>query len=72
MTFVINELRQLLSPSQSALGVVVGIRSGAYQIATPQGLKTVASLDTLSIGDRVTLKNGVAIKTPAPSRTYYV
>ena len=72
MSFAINELRQLLSPSQSVLGVVMGIRNGAYQIATPQGLKTVASLDVLSINDRVTIKNGMALKTPAPSRTYYV
>jgi len=72
MTFALNELTRLLAPDQTLVGSVTGIEGVMVRVATAQGAVMARTLDALSVGDRVRVKNGMAIRAPVARQSYPV
>lgn len=72
MSFAPQELRRLLAPQEAMHGAVVAIQDGRARIATKRGAVMASSLDDLKVGDRVTIRNGIANRTPAAVVVYPV
>lgn len=72
MTFALKELTRLLAPDASVVGSVVGQKGALVRVATERGAVTVRTLDTLLIGDRVLIKNGMATKAPVARHVFPV
>lgn len=72
MSFPLHELRGILSPSKSFLGRVVSLSGSRARVATVDGWKDALVSDTITIGDRVVLTDGVASKAPTPKITVLV
>jgi hypothetical protein len=64
MSFPLNELTRLIVPNRAVLGVVVGLNGDLVRVATEQGAVMAQSLDTLTQGDRVVIRNGIASRAP--------
>lgn len=72
MTFPLKELSRLLKQENTQMGIVVAMSNATIKVATPQGAMTVPSQETLKIGDRVLVRNGMATRAPVATRTFAV
>jgi len=64
MSFPLNELTRLIVPNRAVLGVVVGLKGNRVRVATEQGAVMAQSLDSLTQGERVVIRNGIATRAP--------
>ena len=70
-TFPLHELRGLLGPQPPTAGLVVSVDGRRVEVATATGLREAHAPDTPpSVGDRVTLRDGVAYPRARPDRRY--
>lgn len=72
MSFALKEITRLLAPEQMAVGAVVGIDGAVLRVATERGAVTARTLDAVAVGDRVQIKNGIAIKAPVAKQVFPV
>ena len=72
MTFPLKALTQLLSPESVVIGSVVGIEGSLIRVATARGAVLARTVDALSVGDRVQVRNGMATKSPVARQVYPV
>ena len=72
MTFALKELTRLLSQDSSVVGSVVGIEGVLVRVATERGAAIARTLDTLAVGDRVLIKNGMATRAPVARQIFPV
>lgn len=72
MTFPLTVLTRLLAPDATILGSVVGIDGSLVRVATARGALTVNSTDVLTVGDRVLVRNGLAVRAPVAKRVFPV
>ena len=72
MSFALKELSRLLAPEQTVIGVVVGIDGAVVRVATERGAVTARTLDVVTVGDRVQIKNGIASKAPVAKQVFPV
>ncbi len=72
MTFPLKALTQLLAPDAAEMGSVVGIQGSLIRIATARGAVMARTVDTLAVGDRVQVRNGIATKSPVARQAYPV
>jgi hypothetical protein len=72
MSFALKELSRLLAPEQTVIGAVVGIDGAVVRVATERGAVTARTLDVVTVGDRVQIKNGIAIKAPVARQVFPV
>ncbi len=72
MTFPLKALTQLLASESSVIGSVVGIEGSLIRIATARGAVLARTVDALSVGDRVQVRNGMATRSPVARQIYPV
>lgn len=72
MTFPLTALTRLLAPDATLIGSVVGIDGSLVRVATARGAITVSSTDVLSVGDRVLVRNGLAVRAPVARQVFPV
>jgi hypothetical protein len=72
MTFPLKALKRLLAPESSEVGSVVAIEASVIRVATARGAVMARTVDTLAVGDRVQVRNGMAIKSPVARQIYPV
>ncbi len=72
MTFPLKALTQLLTPESSVIGSVVAIEGSVIRVATARGAVLARTVDTLVVGDRVQVRNGMATKSPVARQIYPV
>jgi hypothetical protein len=72
MSFVLRELSKLLTSDSTVLGVVVSLETSTIKVATAKGAVTVQALETLLVGDRVLISQGLALKAPVAEQTFPV
>lgn len=72
MTFALKELTRLLSQDSTVVGSVVGIEGALVRVATERGAAIARTLDTLAVGDRVLIKNGMATRAPVARQIFPV
>jgi hypothetical protein len=72
MSFPLKELARLLASDTALLGAVVAIEGAVIRVATERGAMTARSLDTLAVGDRVWVRNGIAMRAPVARQSYPV
>lgn len=72
MSFPLKELSRLLAQDSSSLGVVVGFNGALVRLATEKGAVVARTLDVLTVGDRVLIRQGVAMKAPAATDVFPV
>ena len=72
MTYPLKALTRLLAPDSSEIGSVVGVEGGVIRVATARGAVMARTVDTLAVGDRVQVRNGMAIKSPVARQIYPV
>lgn len=69
MSYPLKELSQLLAKESVMSGIVLEVNNASVKVATSQGAAMTRTLDTLKIGDRVLVKNGMATRAPIASTT---
>jgi ribosomal protein L35AE/L33A len=72
MSFALKELSRLLTTDAPVVGAVVGIAGAVVRVATERGAVTARTLDTVTVGDRVQIKNGIATKAPVARQVFPV
>ena len=72
MSFALKELSRLLATDTPVVGAVVGIDGTVVRVATERGAVTARTFDTVAIGDRVQIKNGIATKAPVAKQVFPV
>ncbi len=72
MTFPLKELTRLLASDAALLGSVVSIEGASIRAATERGAVLARSLDALTVGDRVLIRNGIATRAPVARQSYPV
>jgi hypothetical protein len=72
MSFALRELSKLLASDSTTLGVVVSVDTSMIKAATAKGAMTVRALETLIVGDRVLISQGLARKAPVAQTTFPV
>lgn len=72
MTFPLTALTRLLIPDATLIGSVVGIDGSLVRVATARGAITVGSTDALTVGDRVLVRNGLAVRAPVAQQVFPV
>ncbi len=72
MTFALKELARLLAPQETRLGVVVAQEGKQVRVASERGVMAVQAVDTLAVGDRVLVRNGLATRAPRAGQSYPV
>ena len=72
MSFVLKELSRLLATDTPVVGAVVGIDGAVVRVATERGAVTARTLDVVTVGDRVQIKNGIATKAPVAKQVFPV
>ena len=72
MSFALKELSRLLATDTSVVGAVVGIDGAVVRVATERGAVTARTLDVVTVGDRVQIKNGIASKAPVAKQVFPV
>lgn len=65
MSYPLKELSRLLAQSSGSVGVVVGFNGALVRLATEKGAVMARTLDVLTVGDRVLIRQGMAMKAPA-------
>jgi hypothetical protein len=72
MSFALKELSRLLATDTPVVGAVVGIDGAVVRVATERGAVTARTLDVVTVGDRVQIKNGIASKAPVAKQVFPV
>lgn len=72
MSFPLKDLSRLLAQDSASVGVVVGFNGALVRLATEKGAVMARTLDALAVGDRVLLRQGVAMKSPAAKTVFPV
>lgn len=72
MTFPLKALTRLLATESPEIGSVVAIEGSVIRVATARGAVMARSVDTLAVGDRVQVSNGMATKSPVARQIYPV
>ncbi len=72
MTFPLRELADLMTSEATLVGVVVGIEGAQVRVATQRGGRLVRTQEVLQVGDRVLLREGLALRAPTASRVFPV
>lgn len=72
MSYPLKELSRLLAQDSSSVGVVVGFNGALVRLATEKGAFMARTLDVLAIGDRVLIRQGVAMKVPVATDVFPV
>ena len=72
MSFALKELSRLLATDAPVVGAVVGIDGVKVRVATERGAVTARTLDAVTVGDRVQIKNGIATKAPVAKQVFPV
>lgn len=72
MSFALKELSRLLTTDKPMIGSVVGVNGAMVLVATERGAVTVRTLDAVTVGDRVQIKNGIAVKAPVARHVFSV
>lgn len=72
MSYPLKELSRLLAQDSGSVGVVVGFNGVLVRLATEKGAVMARTLDVLAIGDRVLIRQGVAMKAPAATEVFPV
>ena len=72
MSFALKELSRLLATDTQVVGAVVGIDGAVVRVATERGAVTARTLDVVTVGDRVQIKNGIASKAPVAKQVFPV
>lgn len=72
MSYPLKELARLLAQDSSGVGVVVGFNGTLVRLATEKGAVLARTLDVLAIGDRVLIRQGMAMKAPAATDVFPV
>ena len=72
MSFALKELSRLLATDTSVVGAVVGVNGAVVRVATERGTVTARTLDAVSVGDRVRIRNGIATKAPVARQVFPV
>jgi hypothetical protein len=72
MSFALKELSRLLATDMPVVGAVVGIDGPVVRVATAQGAVTARTLDVLTVGDRVQIRNGIATRAPVARQVFPV
>lgn len=72
MSYPLKELSRLLAQDSSSVGVVVGFNGALVRLATEKGAVMARTLDVLTIGDRVLIRQGVAMKAPVATDVFPV
>ena len=72
MSFALKELSRLLATDTPVVGAVVGIDGTVVRVATERGAVTARTLDSVTVGDRVQIKNGIATKAPVAKQVFPV
>lgn len=65
MSYPLSELSAALTSRASTLGRVVGRKGDQVICATPNGKRQAVAAQTLGIGDRVVIRDGLAYRSPA-------
>ena len=72
MTFALKELKRLLLQDAPVVGAVIAIDGAQARVATERGAVIARTLDTLSVGDRVLIHNGMATRAPVARQIFPV
>lgn len=72
MTFPLKELSRLLATDQTVVGSVVGIEGASVRVATERGAVVARTLDSVAVGDRVLIRNGIATRAPVARQVFPV
>ena len=72
MSFALRELSKLLNTDSIVLGVVVSVETATIKVATAKGAMNVRTFESLIVGDRVLISQGLARKAPVAQRTFPV
>jgi len=72
MTFPLKELSRLLAQDAAVVGSVVHVDGTRVRVATERGAVMARTLDGLTVGDRVLIQNGIAIKAPVAQQVFPV
>ena len=72
MSYPLKELQRLLAQDSGSVGVVVSFNGTLVRLATEKGAVMARTLDVLTIGDRVLIRQGVAMKAPVATDVFPV
>ncbi len=72
MTFPLKELSRLLAQDAAMVGSVVASEGTLVRVATERGAVLARTLDTLAVGDRVLIRNGLATRAPVARQAFPV
>ena len=72
MTFPLKELSRLLATDQAVVGSVVGVDGASVRVATERGAVVTRTLDSVAVGDRVLIRNGIATRAPVARQVFPV
>lgn len=72
MTFPLKELSRLLATDQPLVGSVVGVDGALVRVATERGAVVARTLDSVAVGDRVLIRNGIATRAPVARQVFPV
>lgn len=72
MSFALADLRRLVQQDDALIGVVVSVDGALVRIATAKGAFATRTDGSISRGDRVLVRNGIASAAPVAKRCYSV
>jgi hypothetical protein len=72
MTFPLKELSRLLTQEAAVVGSVVGVDGALVRVATERGVVVTRTLESLAVGDRVLIQNGLATRAPVARQSFSV
>lgn len=72
MSFPLAELVSQLAPPGPTFGRVVALNGTRVVAATPRGRRLAVAATTLSVGDRVVIRDGLAYLSPVVSNSIAV
>lgn len=72
MSFALKELTRLLAPDTNVVGAVIEVKGALVRVATERGAVSARTLDSLLVGERVLIKNGIATRAPIARHTFPV
>ena len=72
MTFALKELTRLLAQDSTVDVSVVAVEVTKDRVSTERGAAIARTLDALTVGDRVLIKNGMATRAPVARQIFPV